>query len=416
MPSGVFPSPDGSFVAYSHTSKTEPSQFDIYLVPTDGSGKTTVLVKHPANERTLGWVPGRDDLLFLSDRSGTWDVWVLTVRDGRPVGEPAGVYANLGNVIPIGFTKDGTYFYEVYSRWQGSFVTAFDYRTGKPIGRLNQPLVGYKRSLDWSPDDQQLAYVEVKTRPVGPGHLVGYLHIKDLKTGEDRIIPCGLRGVIDVRWSPNGQLLLICGFKTKKIVDYRKKTELYIVNPETGVIRCVAENPNQRIVIGEWTADSQGIYFVRGDSLFLYDVKSGQEKEVLNQAHMTGFIALSPDEHGLVIKTSNREEKTEALVYLNLSSGASKQLVTYSQRNVLLGFDYSPDGRFLYYLKRGDEGTSLCRIATRDNRHEEVWRTTKYIRDLRFHPDKQQIIFTETQHDTAVWVMENLLPKESTSN
>ena len=87
-PGKLFHSPDNRHLAYSYPSAKNSSNFDIFLVSTDGSQKTTAIVKHPANERVLGWIPGRAAILFLSDRSGTWDVWLQEITGDKPIGYP----------------------------------------------------------------------------------------------------------------------------------------------------------------------------------------------------------------------------------------------------------------------------------------------------------------------------------------
>jgi hypothetical protein len=72
-------------------------------------GKTKVpLVEQPANDYFLGWTPNGKYLLFASDRTGTFDAWILPVSDGRPNGEPEIVWKNLGYVHPMGVTRTET--------------------------------------------------------------------------------------------------------------------------------------------------------------------------------------------------------------------------------------------------------------------------------------------------------------------
>ena len=63
-------SPDAKYIAYDFADKTNSGNIDINLLTMDG-GEEISLVNHPANDRVLGWVPGRKEFLFISDRSGT---------------------------------------------------------------------------------------------------------------------------------------------------------------------------------------------------------------------------------------------------------------------------------------------------------------------------------------------------------
>ena len=419
-PNNVFPSPDDCYVAYSYTSRKNPSNYDIFLVSTDGSGETIPLVEHAANERVLGWIPGRDELLFLSDRSGSWDAWTLPVKKGKPAGDPALVYPNLGNVSPIGFTNDGDYFFGTNSMWVENYVSDFDPETGKLVGTLTQPLSGHKESLDWSPNGQRLAYVDFEISPEGPGYASGLLHISNLQSGDDRKLTCGL-GVIAVRWSPHGESLLISGFRKREVVDNRLKTGLYLVDAQTAETRLVADRQDSRLVIGEWSEDGKGIYYVDRDTLVLHDLETGREKKILTEPHLVGLLAVSPD--GVLLAAStDGQEKSVGLITVNVSNGEIHRIVDFSQPLSQAagyrptGFDWSPDGKYLLYLVRDAKGTTaLCRVPRRGGSQEKLWHTDKTVRDLRIRPDGKQLTFGELKFEGSVWVMEGLLPDASTT-
>jgi Tol biopolymer transport system component len=416
-PNNLFPSPDDRYVAYSYTSRKDPSNFDIFLVSTDGSGDVIPLVEHPANDRVLGWLPGKDELLFLSDRSGSWDVWMLPVKNGQRAGDLVRVYPNLGNISPLGFTNSGAYYFEVYSRWMENFVSSFDPETGKLAGSLTQPLSGYKQSLDWSPDGRRLAYVDVQSTPEGPGFFSGSLHIRNLDNGEDKQIPCGI-GVMDVRWSPNGESFLVSGAQERKVVDYHIKTGLYLVDAQTGKTRLVAERPNSRIVIGEWAPDGKSIYFVDRDAIVLHDLETGREKKLLTQPHLVDSLALALSPDGVFLAAIIGDpEKGSGLITVNISNGEVNKTVSLSRPYfpsgtgfAIRGFDWSADGKYLFYLESGEKGgTNLCRVSRQGGTPEKLWHTDKAVHDLRILPDGKHLTFAETHHVESLWVMEGLL-------
>ncbi|MDH5743743.1 MAG: tetratricopeptide repeat protein, partial [Candidatus Aminicenantes bacterium] len=103
-------SPDEKSIAYDFKNETNNGNFDINLLVVDG-GDEVSLVEHPANDRVLGWVPGRKEFLFISDRSGTWDLWAVPVDDGKPSGPVKRIYTDIGEVQPMGFTQNGDCFF-----------------------------------------------------------------------------------------------------------------------------------------------------------------------------------------------------------------------------------------------------------------------------------------------------------------
>ena len=77
-------SPDGRFVAYDFPASQEGNR-DIFVLSV-ADGEVTTLVKNPAEDRLLGWVPGSEAVLFLSDRTGSEGAWLVPVADGKPQG------------------------------------------------------------------------------------------------------------------------------------------------------------------------------------------------------------------------------------------------------------------------------------------------------------------------------------------
>ncbi|RLD88448.1 MAG: hypothetical protein DRJ29_17310, partial [Bacteroidetes bacterium] len=80
-------SPDGQYIVYDYPPEEYSQDRDIYVISADG-GHEISLIKHPANDYVLGWVPDGKDILFASDRTGTFDAYVIQVAGGKPLGEP----------------------------------------------------------------------------------------------------------------------------------------------------------------------------------------------------------------------------------------------------------------------------------------------------------------------------------------
>lgn len=183
-------SPDDQCVAYDFPVVGDEGNYDIRLLSTNGDGEVT-LVEHPANDRLLGWVPDRDEILFLSDRAGTEDLWMIQVKDGIPYGSPKRIKSDIGQISPMGFTNDDSLYFNIVSRFFNTHVATLDLETGTTVAPLQQPFTGSSLCPEWSPDGEHVAYVSVKATPAGG--FVHVLHVRSLRTGQDREVACQLK-------------------------------------------------------------------------------------------------------------------------------------------------------------------------------------------------------------------------------
>ncbi len=105
-------SPDGQYVAFSLVNDGHPAHGDIYLMGADGRNEV-VIAGHPAEDQLLDWTPDGRSLLFLSDRSGTWDIWSIRIIEGKQQGEPQLVKKDFGKGSKLlGLAPDGSIYYK----------------------------------------------------------------------------------------------------------------------------------------------------------------------------------------------------------------------------------------------------------------------------------------------------------------
>jgi dipeptidyl aminopeptidase/acylaminoacyl peptidase len=71
-------------------------------------------VENPADDQVLGWAPDGKHILFVSDRTGTKDAWLIQVADGKPVDIPKLIKPEIGDLDPWGFTSDGAFYYATW--------------------------------------------------------------------------------------------------------------------------------------------------------------------------------------------------------------------------------------------------------------------------------------------------------------
>ena len=155
---GLCLSSDEKYIAFDFLNWGNKN-FDIYSIPVEG-GQEVPLVEHPANDRTIGWLPGRKELLFLSDCSGTWDIWALTVLKGKPNGQPELIFSDVGEIKPVEITRDGTFYFSKFARKLTTTIAPFDAKEGKIKEKSGKPLLGSIYNADWSPDGKSMVYTK----------------------------------------------------------------------------------------------------------------------------------------------------------------------------------------------------------------------------------------------------------------
>jgi len=72
-------SPDGDFIAFELDPMKpvgEPSNYDIYLIPSLG-GESTRITDDAGQDLEPDWSPDCTRIVFSSDRGGNWDIWMI---------------------------------------------------------------------------------------------------------------------------------------------------------------------------------------------------------------------------------------------------------------------------------------------------------------------------------------------------
>ena len=408
-------SPDDQYIAFDLPVKGDSGNYDIYLLATDGS-RENPLIEHPANDRLLGWAPGGEEAIFISERTGTMDLWMIPIVNGRPKGSPRMIKSGIGKIFPLGFTQNGAYFFSIYRSWFNSCVAVIDLNTGKVQDPLKQSFMGSNRCPQWSPDGKQMAYIFEKLGPAGPGYFEEVIHIYSLETGEDREVPCELKDLNNPRWSPDSRSIMVTSFSNPE----RKKGYvggLYKIDIDNGRVSQLAEyapeSPDVGIwsyIWGEWGADAKNVFYVNQGCILKYQIESGQKQQLYCDPNIQRSLAISPDGKKLLFDIYNAEEKTERLLIMPISGGEAKELLTIKEQGFLRTFDWSFDGKSVLFAKGEKDGTSLWKISSEGREPQMLWKTDKKMNGLDVHPSGKQVAFHDYLQIVEIWVMENFLP------
>jgi Tol biopolymer transport system component len=344
-------------------------------------------------------------------------IWAIEVADGKPQGTPQLLKPEIGRLYPLGLTRNGSYYYGIFSRGSNIYVAAFDPQKGNVTG---EPTLAIQRNWGsnwapaWSPDGRYLACVS-SNPDAGPEHRFAppyHFLIRSMETGEVRELSPELTD-FDVRslsWSPDGRSLLGAG-KTKKDV----RPGILKIDVETGNATTIGtrggRSPNS-------APDGKTIFDVhrgrKGWAIYRHDLTAGDKKVVFRAAvgqHGVGAIlglALSPDAKHLAFQDLD----AGMLKVLSVAGGQPRELVKFEGKATIT---WTPDGSHLLYANwLSEPPAELWRIPVKGGEPRKVNLEMAYLDHVRFHPNGRQITFMgKAEGDKIeVWVMENFLPTE----
>ncbi len=422
-------SPDGKYIAYDFAPREDAPERDIFTFAVEGGAEARV-VEHPADDYLLGWTPDGRRILFASDRAGTLDAWTMAVSNGKPQGQPELVKKSIGRIAPLGFARNGAFYYGLSTGTVDVYTAAVDWASGKvlaPPARAAQRFIGSNQWPDWSPDGRQLAYVSGRgTHSTAVQFRV--LCITDLETGKQRDVPLPLENLQWPRWSPDGRSILL------RAEHRTQGGGFYRVDVQTSQATLLA--PYGRLA--EWSSDGKSILLTRfpeelpkdGDRLgqiISTEVETGAEKELYREATrsysgdaLINDLAVSPDGRSLAFTVNNGREPMSVKI-VPTAGGEAREVYRTSKDDPIpsfMGLAWTPDGRELLCVKPKRQEASitipgereLWAIPVQGGQPRPLGLSMAGLREPRVAPDGKRIAFTAGANTFEVWVMENFLP------
>jgi Tol biopolymer transport system component len=428
-------SPDGRYIAYDLPQNEGSPNRDMFLLASDGS-REAPLVQHPANDFLLGWAPGNEGVLFGSDRRGVFDAWMIRVEDGRPAGPARLVKQGVGRMIPMGFTRDGSYYYGVQSGGKEIYLATLAPGTGtvlEPPAPVAHRFMGSNFTPVFSPDGRSLAYLSQRAPiPTAQGPLT--VAIRSLEDDSEKEFNLNDIFVADLTsWPSNGRWILLCAF------DRKGRQGIYMVDATNGAVTPIVRSESD---VGHflpiWSPDNKTIYFIHAQArpgqaslktphnLAVRDLESGRETELV-RAESPSFIrqfALSPDGRQVAFTWDVGGQKKGCLKVIPATGGEPRELFCTDESSVFhQTVRWTPDGRHIVFGLAKPSGdlahhltVELWRIAAEGGQPQKLGLGMDFLQFLAVHPDGRRVAFTVGQPAAEVWVMENFLPPAGGSN
>jgi Tol biopolymer transport system component len=410
-----YPSPDGRHIAYDLKG-------DIFVYDT-ATEQDSALVQNPATDNMVGWTPDGSGILFLSNRSGTRDLYLLGIENGRPRGDPQLLRPDFGasgdqagyHNTNLYVTRDGRLFRIENTGIRNSFIVPVDEQTGKLTGSPSPVDPNYPGASEsaWSSDGKLLYYSMSK----GPsGNRSQVLVIRSEETGESReITPKLNRGWSGPILSPDGRRFAVKG------TGQNRNFGVFAIGSESGDVSQLAKIPTENqpmLPYQNWSPDGKAIFYnvrsLEKSEEFVIrrkDLTTGEEKDVHRGIH-TREMRISPDGTRFVYTRADSPTKSHVLGILDIQSGKELELwrVPEADSPYIEHPAWTPDGRHVLVARKLKQGSELWRFPAAGGPGEKLHFFLEETWGFVMHPSGKRMAFMQSRPNYELWVLENFLP------
>ena len=407
-------SPDGRYILYdAPVGKGQNAPHDIFLLAADGSSEIP-LVAHPANDEVLGWTPDGAAVLFASDRGGRRGAWLLPIADGKAQGEASILRSNLDAGTALGFSTDGSFFYERQTRMMDVYTVSLDFEEGKVAGRperVAQRFVGSNRAPDWSPDGKYLAYISLRGEAAAGSRT---LVIRSMQTGEERDLTLDMGYFARPRWAPDGRSFILASRGLRAVWG------IFRVDANTGKLTMVVSPQEDTAYLSpQLTPDGRTLFYTAHNNrerlamIRARNLESGEERVVYRSENTWPRFDLSPAADRLAVIEQDRETQSDVLRLLSAEGETPRELLRLQFPEFMGNLPvWTADGKSILIWRGGrNSRPELWNVPVDGSPPQRTGLTSNNHTAVSVHPDGRQIAFTAGDVSREVWVMENFLPE-----
>ncbi len=343
-------SPDGRTVAFTVqtvdvAANKKPS--NIYIIPVGGGAPVRITLAGATNERPR-WSPDSRQIAFVSDRSGSSQVWVMGA-DGANPRQVTSLATEAGGVLYSPDGKNLVFTSEVFPECGADNACNTQHldaeKNSKVKARIYTTLL-YRHWTQW----QGTRRSHLLVAPVSGGE------VKDLTPGNRDVPPFSLGGPDDYAISPDGAEVVYAAI-SDDVPAISTNSDLYVVPIAGGEPTKITQNPG---------ADNSPAYSPDGKYLaWRTQLRPGYESDrwrlvALERASgkltsltestdrwVTGF-SWSPDSARLFFTLEDRGRQGVQMV--PVSGGGALTIVSGS--STIDDIDLTPDGKTLVYIEQ----------------------------------------------------------------
>lgn len=407
-------SPSGRWIAFQSAPASAAAAGDIFVVSVDGRIGAPV-VTHPATDRLLGWSPGGDTILFVSNRAGTWDLWVQEVRDGKANGAPDMIRRGIGPAVAgAGVTRDGSLHYTLKG-WENDVYVA----TIGPSGKIERTTkvaadVAWDSMVQWSPDGRFFVYARGYGSEEDPFVLV----VQNSETGAERRQALRMTRFgghfFTPNWAPDGRAVLSQGRHAGFRGSNPDSQGLYRIDIETGEATPLVQTsdlcPPDCVEWPAWSPTGAVIFVRWGNAsgspreIVARDVQLGTERVLYRSVggEEIHHLAVSPDGLRLAVAWWDRPGERAGVKVMSSSGEDVRDVLSLPLLAdywlPLIAMAWTPDSRHLIYAatRRGEKRVEVKRLSMDQSVPEDLGLSMEGVwpYGLSVHPDGRRIIFT----------------------
>jgi Tol biopolymer transport system component len=425
-------SPDGRYIVYSALA-TNPfapnaqaprADRQLFVIAADGRSEAALtsgagIYRHPV------WTPDGTHVVYISDLSGTFDLWAIPVRDGRAAGQPKLLRKSVGDIVSLGMTDAGVYHY--FSARSG--VHRASIVPLGPVGSRAQAggdksdsrttvesFVG--QSPRWAPDGQSVALLRPRLGAAGVFDVV----VRSLVDGAERVFR--EEPLVEQRptWFPDGRSLLLLSSREQQ--QWWVRLDVASGRFTTLASQSDAQKGSGGVLVRSsavMAADGRTVYFAasssstklsigRIDRVVALDLESGQvrtqvtvpgDDDTLPFVTQGVALALSPD--GRTLAIASRGKSTTRLARIDLDGAHYRELTSGFTNDTLTNtLAWSRGGQWIVLVDRtGSDGARVMRVSPDGGAPEFTGVRVAGLRNFDLSPDGTRVVYDTSMPEGA---------------